>query len=66
MSGSSNDSITTEASFYYCMHDLEELIEEYGASYVLEKCGISDMVLLKLYTALDSYFLYKNAKEPNK
>lgn len=66
MSGSSNDSITTEASFYYCMHDLAELIEEYGATYVVENCGINDVVLLELYTALNTYFLYKNAKETTK
>lgn len=60
MTGSSNDNITTEASFYYCMHDLEELIEEYGAEFVLKNGGINDVVLLELYTALHEHFLYKD------
>lgn len=63
MRGSSNDFITTEASFFYCMHDLQELIEEYGASFVLEKSGLDDVVLLELHDALHQYFLYKTAGE---
>ena len=66
MTGSKNSEIAScidkaneEAFFYYAMNDLDELLEQYGAAFVLKNCKIDDIKLLELYTALTNYFTNK-------
>ena len=66
MTGSKNPKINQyitkaneEMYFYYTMNDLEELLDQYGAAFVLKNCMIPDMKLLSLYDALNDYFTVK-------
>ena len=66
MTGSKNPRINNciikaneEAFFYYAMNDLEELLDQYGAAFVLKNCMIDDIKLLSLYDALNDYFTIK-------
>lgn len=70
MTGSKNPKINNciqksqeEAFFYYAMNDLEELLDQYGAEFVLKNCMIDDIKLLQLYDALTDYFTVKLPKE---
>lgn len=63
MTGSKNPKINSciikaneEAFFYYAMNDLEELLDQYGAAFVLKNCMIDDIKLLQLYDALTNHF----------
>lgn len=63
MTGSKNPKINNcivkaneEAFFYYAMNDFEELLDQYGAEFVLKNCMIDDIKLLQLYDALTNHF----------
>lgn len=64
MTGSKNPRINNciikaneEAFFYYAMNDLEELLDQYGAEFVLKNCQIDNSKLFTLYKALQTRFV---------